>query len=1177
MTTTSGDAVPQAKVVSQLMQNHRLATPVTGDSLLSVSTDGTGELQLFSIGSSGHVFQTYQDENSDSGWSLRDLQYPGVAAFVGCVTNLDNSITVVAADGKTGVDLLQLPATFNPTLPSWIQLPAINVRGIRTGNAPDGSAVICIYNGTDCNFYMLGQSNGSYSWGTGLQSVTPIIPTIGWKYSQVYDTDDCSGPFPGVVWTGTKITGGQTGLLSRGWAFQGGGYGCEAAGNYTIVSAIADVKGDWDTFALKSDDLGIYYLEAPVGGNSSEYLVTKVSQDTACTTVAAGRVTPTQSDGGPAFLLQAFGISTSGFLYVTQQDPTSQTGWDDFIALSEDIAFAQVCAGVNGDGNSELFAVATDGTLYHIWEDPATTDWNFDEIEVATAGQLEDVPTYQTVISATDASGLPMPYAAVTLSCPHKDAVELQINGEEVLVGPNSPWNGTTNSLGKIVINQATSGLGSPVLQLSVNGITNIPLIDASGTIQGTLSNVTGQTLIDANLIAPQYQEDADSVAQGVQQALGMVPTTQVTSLYVHAQSDFRAFAANGGRIDPVSVRDRHWSYEVRSGRPQFRVLQPDETAALIAEMKTLPRLDASLLGSLNDAWGDVVSAVKRGVATVVTWAVSGAKVTLRVVIQGVQYFYDTILNLIEEALDLAEQILSTVQILFAQLFEWLGYIFNWQNILRTQEAMVHAVNEVLQFFQDAAGTIKTNIDKNLVSFVNNQLSGFFTTVEQSLGTTTNFGQYQISNAKPPQGFDSPAAQLMSTHLLQNADNATPVSALAAANLASASSSLQNVLDKVQDLTTTYGVSDKVQNALAFFQSAANSQDQYLQLVLSGMLAVVEAAILAVMAGVQLVVDAVLDAIADIISAIQAVFNQEWNIPIISDLYQRMTVSNANPNGASLTGLSLLGLIVAVPATVVYSVVNSVAPFPDDDSLAAFENGFTSAMLLQNSGLGGSSQSASRALAVAPGDGSNTWPVIFAYLQAGALGVTAIVEPILDIQIPENFDTSQLSSFSPKQPSANAFNILALSVLLLEVCNVGLSVPWVGGPKSWSSSKPEGWQCYGWCKDAMKLGVDMSFFVLQKALPRQLGDPGVWFEFFAAWLEVPTAVGYLATGGNGWSGAAGLIAGFGDMLRICRLEEIIAESFGVSLAVLLSADVVGNLAEAGLTIAGAGTPSSSNV
>jgi hypothetical protein len=62
-----------------------------------------------------------------------------------------------------------------------------------------------------------------------------------------------------------------------------------------------------------------------------------------------------------------------------------------------------------------------------------------------------------------------------------------------------------------------------------------------------------------------------------------------------------------------------------------------------------------------------------------------------------------------------------------------------------------------------------------------------------------------------------------------------------------------------------------------------------------------------------------------------------------------------------------------------------------------------------------------------------------------------------------------------------------------------------------------------------------------------------------------------------WNAALELSYAFGDMLRICRLEEIIAESFGVSLAVLLSADVVGNLAEAGLTIAGASTPSSSNV
>jgi hypothetical protein len=168
--TTTQTGVAQVKVLSQLMQNHVLATPVTGDSQLSVTCDASGELQLFSLGSNGHVYQTSQDETSDSGWSVLDLVYPGIAAFVGCVTNPDDTITVVAADGITGVYLLQLPATFNPTLPAWIQLPAIAVAGIRTGIGPDGSAVILVYNATESStygqsVYMLGQSNGTYSWG----------------------------------------------------------------------------------------------------------------------------------------------------------------------------------------------------------------------------------------------------------------------------------------------------------------------------------------------------------------------------------------------------------------------------------------------------------------------------------------------------------------------------------------------------------------------------------------------------------------------------------------------------------------------------------------------------------------------------------------------------------------------------------------------------------------------------------------------------------------------------------------------------------------------------------------------------------------------------------------------------------------------------------------------------
>jgi hypothetical protein len=1167
-TEISDSSVPSVKVLSQLMQNHRLATPVTGDSQLSVTQDPTGQLELFSIGSSGHVCQTYQDEDSDTGWSLRDLQYPGVAAFLACVTNPDKSVNVAAADGNLGVYLLQLPATFSETLPPWIQLPAMNIRGIRAGVGPDGSSVICIYNGQDNNFYMLGGSNGSYNWGSGLQTVQTIPPTTDWQYSQVFDTDDWSGPAPGIVWTGGDY-GSQPAVQSRGW-WGGSGYGPYAPGSYTIVSVIPDLQGYWDVFAINSADLGVYYLHSPVGSDSSEFAVIKVSDDTACTTVAAGRFTPIGPSEGPPILLEAFSLSTSGILYQVQQNPDTTSGWGDFTALAEDLTFTQICVGVNGEGNSELFAVAINGTLYHIWQDAATTDWNFDEVEVATAGQLEDVPSYQTVINVLDAAGLPMPFVPATLACPNSDNVPLAINGEDVTVGPNSPWSGTTNGLGNIVINQATTGLGSPVLQVAVDGVPEIPPIDASGTVQTTLVNVTGQQLID-NVLPPQFQQDAEAVAQGVRQALAMIPQQPATARSVHPRSDFRVFAANYGRIDASAIADQHWAFDVLSGRPRFRTLRPAEAAALIAEANALPKLDGSILGTLYDAWGAVVSAVEHGVATIAQWVVSGAQAVLTLVINGIQYVFTAAISLVEQALDLAQQILSTVQVWFQQLFAWLGYIFNWQNILRTQEAMVYTVNQVLQFFQEAASTIKTNIDSSLQSFVQNQLAAVFTAAEQQLGTATTFGEYQSAKTVPLQGFDSPAAQLIGNHLVQNSANAAPA---CQAQRLGVPSSLQAVVDQVTNLASTYGVNQKVTEALAFFQAAANSPDSYLQLTLSGILAVVEAGIVAVIAGVQLVADAVLDAIGDVMSGIQVLFNQEWDIPVVSDIYQRMTISDTNPDGLPLTALSLLGLLVAMPATVVYTAVNGTAPFPDDDSLAAFEAGFTSTMLLQNSGLAGAQQPAPTGVRNA-GAAGGTWSQIFAYMRAGTLTITSIVEPFIDLQIPDSVNQGQLTKFKPPQLSDASYKILGLSVLLLEVCNVGLSVPWVEGSISWSPATSGGWLSYGWCKDALKLVADTVFFLVTDALPRQVGDPGTWFEFFSGFLDIPSAVGYLITGGNGWSGAAGIVGGVGDILRVCRDSYVVVGTGGMSLLVLMESDLVGNLVEAALAIES--VPSSSAV
>lgn len=146
--------------------------------------------------------------------------------------------------------------------------------------------------------------------------------------------------------------------------------------------------------------------------------------------------------------------------------------------------------------------------------------------------------------------------------------------------------------------------------------------------------------------------------------------------------------------------------------------------------------------------------------------------------------------------------------------------------------------------------------------------------------------------------------------------------------------------------------------AQAFFQNLGGSPDQIAVQSLAGMLAAVEGLVEAALAGAQAVADGLLQVIQSLVNTLQDLLNAAWNIPFVSAFYSFLT------DGAALTTLDLIALVVAVPATILYKITFGAAPFPDAASVTAFEQSFTAQTMLQATGLG-SPRGASRRRALA--------------------------------------------------------------------------------------------------------------------------------------------------------------------------------------------------------------------
>src|SRR5262249_36771590 len=117
----------------------------------------------------------------------------------------------------------------------------------------------------------------------------------------------------------------------------------------------------------------------------------------------------------------------------------------------------------------------------------------------------------------------------------------------------------------------------------------------------------------------------------------------------------------------------------------------------------------------------------------------------------------------------------------------------------------------------------------------------------------------------------------------------------------------------------------------------------------------------AALAGVQEVVDALFVALEALITGIQALLTVEWNIPFVTDLYQWATTSSGVDAALPLNAVNLFALVLAVPATALYTAIQSSPPFPTTSAVTTATSAVTAAGMLAAAGLTSPSSAASRA------------------------------------------------------------------------------------------------------------------------------------------------------------------------------------------------------------------------
>ena len=660
---------------------------------------------------------------------------------------------------------------------------------------------------------------------------------------------------------------------------------------------------------------------------------------------------------------QIFAVAEDNRLYHLKQDAKSQTGYTEPAPIARDVE--KIAVGRNDRGNIDIFAIgAADGLLTHMFRQAET--WQKQDIQIPAYDAVEEYISYSSDITLNDANGAPLMNKKVSITT--SSEAQLTVNGKTYFTDATHPAKVTTNSLGVLSVSQETDSLSVPALQLHAAELMteeqSLP-IEQCAVVQDKLKKVTGPELRNAkdgkgnHLLEDKFRTEktTDSLATAF---------TEIMKLTDRKVGNFSRFQTVRGAKPGVHFRNygtaadlnllagsdvvKPWSLTFEDdGTILYRELTSFEAGKKIAASHALANAvgdSPTFFESIADFVRGLASGFIKIVELTITTLAKGINAVFTFVIDGITRVYNAIVDTVKDVFGVIESILAAVKVAFEKAFEWLGYLFDWDDIKRSHLALSYSIEEMLKFFELAAPRMKVIVDNEFLKLQENMVDKLDKAINDIAGTST-IGSYKKSKERHDPRTDSALANNVFLNALVNSDVSAQFesSVTATANL----EDLEPLLQKLKDFAANAQSKPEFSSVSAYFNSIAGGGiGQFFTQPLKTFLELMKALGLAILCGVRALIAQLFDIMHTLIGYLRTeiVTKKFDKIPFLSEFYE-------SKMGTPLTALSLVSLAAAIPTTILYKLIgDGKAPFPDESSITAFKREFSAQTMLRMSGLG---------------------------------------------------------------------------------------------------------------------------------------------------------------------------------------------------------------------------------
>jgi len=334
----------------------------------------------------------------------------------------------------------------------------------------------------------------------------------------------------------------------------------------------------------------------------------------------------------------------------------------------------------------------------------------------------------------------------------------------------------------------------------------------------------------------------------------------------------------------------------------------------------------SDIASDVKDTFEEIAEGAKEALSDAV-------ETVIEIAVEVAGKVYTFVADTVEIVGKFMQKVIEKVGILWRKFVDFLSDLFQWDDILRTHDFVVGqigagfdaasgAVRELDEMAGEFFDYLKTEVATGLDSAIEKLGGGKVAAKDRDGGIDRSeisdkidwFMSFIIG--EPDEGPSDPAKPV-ENELRDRLKTLIPASVKTALNklLTRFANELKSFVEDDMGV-----VVDAFFDSIALFQEAMNTPDKAFEMILSAILSMVKGIAITGLAALKAAVGIIFEIFALALELLKSAVMTDLDIPVISQLYKALT-------GRSLSAVSLMAMLVAIPATLIAKLAGGEPPF----------------------------------------------------------------------------------------------------------------------------------------------------------------------------------------------------------------------------------------------------------